>query len=332
MKKAINKKYALRLLGSILFVFFALRSVEIAEVSTTLQQINVWIYLGSFLLLFGNRLLYTIRWNLLLQVQDIDVPFWSLFHAVLYGTVFNRILPTTFGGDTARVYWLLKDQPNKKAASVIATLADKVLGLISLVILALLIVPFNPLVDPQIRWLGFGMLILLVIVLAGLLWGNLKWFAKVLQKMMFTDWLRRNINQAFSIIRTYKNAKISLVSALFISLLIQSVNVVNQYLRFATLDIIAPLIFLFLAIPLTTLILTIPISLGGVGLREITLINLLGVIGIESQQVVAYSIVGYSQIILLSIVLVIYNLAAKPSHNLFQNPLGSKNTNNESEV
>lgn len=332
MKKIFNKKNALRYLGSILLLFLVFRTVNSYEIISTLKNINGWVYLASFLIYLGNRVVATYRWKLLLEVQEINIPFWSLYNVVLYGSVFNSILPSSFGGDAARIFWLLKDQSNKKAASVVATIADKVLGLSALVILALAIVPFNPLVSAQIRTLGFILLVMFTIFMTSLIWGHSEWIVRILHKLMFTDWLKQNLDEVLTVLKTYKNAKTTLFAALFVSFILQSVTIINQYLRFEVINVDVSMLYLFLAIPITTLVVIIPLSIGGIGLRELTLINLLGYIGIESHQVVSYAIIGYSNVLVLSIGLVIYNLAANPVRNFLRRQFVSSEDQNSNDI
>jgi len=89
-----------------------------------------------------------------------------------------------------------------------------------------------------------------------------------------------------------------LSSAFLAALAIQMLENISQYGIFFAVGVQLPLPDVFVAIPLVNLISMIPISLGGVGLREISLVSLLAV---ENHLVVSYSLIRYSLVILLAV-------------------------------
>jgi hypothetical protein len=125
------------------------------------------------------------------------------------------------------------------------------------------------------------------------------------------------------ILKTYKKSKGVLFSTFLLAVLFQIIAVANAFLRFRTISVDVPIQHLLLAIPVTTLIVAIPISIGGFGLREISLIGLLGVIGMKSYEVVSFTLVNYSSMLLLSIVLIIYNNFDQTLQNIWTGTLPS---------
>lgn len=303
----LNKKSVIRILGSIILLMFVMRAVIIEEILFTLSKLNLWIYFASFAVYLGNKLISSYRWQLLLQVQNINLGLLELYKINLLGLVFNSVLPSTVGGESVRIYWLVNKYPEEKTPSVIATLADKILGLIALVFLVFVVLPFNTLIDDQIRNIGIVLLgSILLIILSAVLAPN-SGIAKMVRRLMFSNWLKIMYDKTIVSLNKYRNEKRIVAKSFLLAVVFQTIAVVNQYLRFKSLDIDVSLLYLFLAIPVTTLIVTIPISIGGLGLREISLIGLLAVTGIENHEVFSYTIVGYSALLLMSILLAIYN-------------------------
>lgn len=303
-----------RILGSIILLILVIGAVNLEDVLATLVNINIWVYLLSFVVYMGNKLISSYRWKILLGVQNIHVNLFALYKVNLLGLVFNSILPSTIGGESVRIYWLMKEYPQDKTPSIIATLADKFLGVIALVFLVFITLPFNTLIDLQLRTISMvtlgAILSLMVIVIVS---PGSK-FTSLLRKMMFNDWLRGKYDESIRVMSKFKEARNSVMLSFFIAVIFQSISVINQFLRFNAIGVDISLLYLFLAIPITTLIITIPISIGGLGLRELSLIGLLSIIGVGDHEVVSYTIVGYSVVLLLSIPLALLNL----SGNLLQ--------------
>ena len=69
-----------------------------------------------------------------------------------------------------------------------------------------------------------------------------------------------------------------------------------------------PVLFYFYAIPVVTLILVLPISIGGVGLREFTFANLMTPMGVTTTHILIYSMIGYSFQIIIALVSLLVGL------------------------
>ena len=153
-----------------------------------------------------------------------------------------------------------------------------------------------------------------------------------MRKLMFNDWLKANFERILNVLKTFKRSKDTMLVAFILSLLFQFISVVNQFLRFRSIGVDVPIQYLFFAIPITTLIVMLPISIGGFGLREVSLIGLLSIVSIDSAAVVAYTIVSYSSVLLLSIGLALYNIADEPFRKLWRDLLSTDKIKYESDI
>lgn len=310
LKKIFEKKTLLQVVGSIVLIGLVLALVgrERDDLISSIANIDLGLFSLSFVIFLANKLISSYRWKMLLAVQDIHARIGPLFRVSLLAVVLNSFLPSTLGGDSARIVWLIQGNPSKKASSVVATLFDRFQGMVALVFLVFVMLPFNQLIEPQLRLILYASTGALMVVMAFLLWARTTWLVRLVSRLMVTDWLKDRFDQLVGVLRIYKRSKSVLFNSFIFALLFQTLAVINQYIRFKSIGVEVPLPFLFLAIPVTTLVVTIPISVGGIGLREVTLISLLGLIGIESYEVVSYTIVGYASVLLLSILMFFYNL------------------------
>ncbi|MCH7662733.1 MAG: flippase-like domain-containing protein [Chloroflexi bacterium] len=329
---SVNKGVFLRVLGSIILIILVFRSANLSEIIDTLKNIDISLYIFSFLIFLGNKFVVSYRWKRLLQVQNIQARLWALYKVNLLGTIFNNILPSTLGGESVRIYWLVKEFPGKKTASVVATLADKLLGLVALVFLAIVFLPLNTIIDPPIKITALVILGGGLVMLGLLVWSPGNWGPVLMRKLMFNEWLKIRFEKILTVLKTFKRSKGTMSAAFLLAILFQVISVANHFLRFRSIGVDVPIQYLFFAIPITTLIVTIPISIGGIGLREMSLIGLLGIVGIENVEVVAYTLVSYSAVLLLSIGLAFYNIVDKPFRKLWRDLLSADQINYKSDI
>jgi uncharacterized protein (TIRG00374 family) len=82
------------------------------------------------------EMLAGIRWHLLLRVQGIHLGWPRLFMLLIIGVAFNYLIPGGTGGDVVKVFYLLKETPGKRSAALLTVLMDRLVGLMALVLLA----------------------------------------------------------------------------------------------------------------------------------------------------------------------------------------------------
>ena len=83
-----------------------------------------------------------------------------------------------------------------------------------------------------------------------------------------------------------------LFGALLINLIAWIFNYLNIYLIGLALGINVKFIYFLIILPIATLIAQIPITINGFGTRELTLIGLFGVLGVEATKVFSMSILN----------------------------------------
>src|SRR5262249_54702847 len=89
-----------------------------------------WFYVASFAVLVLGQALYVFKWKLVLGAMGLSLPFHRLGEQYLLGIFFNNFLPTMIGGDSARVYYLGRQEGYATIATSI--LVDRGLGFLSM--------------------------------------------------------------------------------------------------------------------------------------------------------------------------------------------------------
>lgn len=296
-----NKKKWIRLLGTVLFVAILLLQVDLGEVLAAFREFSPLLYLWVFVLFLFGMFISSIRWKILLASQDIHVGLGRVFRFYLLGYIWNFTLPSSMGGDIVKIYKIIGEDTGKQKATgaTLATVMDRVLGLFAMVLLIGLSVSANIYLPPWSRvTLSIGCAVFLLSMLL-LISGKLPWVSQALLRLAGLFSLRPKVEKILSAMRLFGQRPGWLLLAFVISVVFQLLGVFNQWLAFKVVAVDVPIAPLFFAVLLTRMLTALPISIGGVGLKEVGMLGLLAAVGISSSQIISYSLVSYSQILLL---------------------------------
>jgi uncharacterized membrane protein YbhN (UPF0104 family) len=227
--------------------------------------------------------LATLRWQLLLRVQGVTLSWLHAGAIVVIGLFFNLFLPGLVGGDAMRLYLVFKEAPGKKTRAALSIVLDRLLGLISILVLATLVVVFRfswlsrHQQTAQITYLALGLLAGSALFAIGLFvavrFGLLNRLPK---KFPF----RRGILKAGAAVNLYASRPDVCLGALGLTILSHLGYYLTYYCAAASLHRgagMTPRVLDFMSImPLVNSITGVPISFGGVGLRETLFQKLLG--------------------------------------------------------
>ncbi len=86
------------------------------------------------------QLVVTWRWSVLLRVQGVRLPFLQLLRLTLIGQFFNLALPGAVTGDIVKMAYIAKAAPEKKAECILTIVIDRIFGVLGLFVLATIFV------------------------------------------------------------------------------------------------------------------------------------------------------------------------------------------------
>ena len=96
-----------------------------------------WRWLLAAVAVYGGvELLAVARWKTLLHIQHFVLGWRQATGILFIGEFFLTFTPGLVGGDVARIYYLVRDQPERKVDAFTAVLTDRVMGMLSLILLA----------------------------------------------------------------------------------------------------------------------------------------------------------------------------------------------------
>jgi glycosyltransferase 2 family protein len=275
-KKKFPVRWALKfgvsaiLLGAILWL------LPTGQVWDAILRIPMWLWAAVLLLFLAGHAVAAAKWWLLVA-KGSNVAFSAALRAHFAGLAANLCLPGVAGGDVIRAGMVFRDS-DSKARVALGSLTDRLLDTIALLFLAGLgaVLTFGtqafatgplPLVVVFVLLVILGCA-LLAIILPRIAKGGI--LAKV--AMALEEFRRRPGRLAL---------------CLSLSILIQA-GFVGLNIALATASgLTVPALAWYFAWPLAKLIAIVPISLAGLGVREVSLAALLAPLGADPAKVVA---------------------------------------------
>lgn len=254
-------------------IFWLIRSgkLDFAALKEVLQP--QWIAIG--LILVGcNWYFASERWRRILQTQNFRLSTFETMRLTMIGGFFNFVIPGGVGGDVVKGYYVAQNHPENKMSAVITIAIDRLLGLFSMVLMALLVMIYDlqlVLSKPELKVIGASLLLIFSFFM--LFWvsifsrriSSLGIIEKILQALPFSA----TTIKLYSSFTAYKDAKKAFFNAIFWSFLSQTVAIfififVGWILNFNEIHLHT----YFFVVPLGFMIMAVPISPAGIGVGQ----------------------------------------------------------------
>jgi uncharacterized protein (TIRG00374 family) len=279
----------------VLLVFlFKFNKIDIPTLLDSIKGANNQLLFLALFVYFFSYLLCFYRWVMLLEATDIHLPLKRIIISFSGGIFFSLFLPSTIGGDLVRSVDLAAH--TKKPKEVVATvLLDRLSGYVGLVVVVL----FSLL-------LGWGLVqypsVLISVVI-------ITFILLVLLAVLFNNFLYSKINKLFDSpkagrigeaiknlheeLHVFKRHKKVIFYNLILSVFIQALSPVTFYITALALGINRDIIYFFVFLPIIGAITLLPISIGGLGVRENTVVLFFAKVGISQNLATAMSLINF---------------------------------------
>lgn len=262
------------------------------ETWRAMSQVSLSTWLLVLLGFCGGHLLGAFKWRLMINVGRAKLSPFEAVKCYAAGLFSNLCLPTMVGGDIVRAT-LAGRITGQVEAVVLGGIADR---LIDLIATGLLIGVAGLMIDHHLPgWWGplFILGMLLATTVAGI--GLVGIMARRLSA--WPRRYRRRIAQVLLVLRTYRRRPQRALAALSFSILIQSEFILLNAWVGREMGIAVSNAVWFLTWTLAKLAGMLPISLGGLGVRDATLTTLLVPFGVAPTAGLAVSLIWQSVLI-----------------------------------
>lgn len=275
--------------GLLILVF---TQIDIRQVWERLQYISIPFVVFALLYYTACQWLSCIRWQIILRSTLHPLPMKLLVSSYFAGMFLNTFLPGSVGGDVYRVYQVAQASRDSEVAFV-SVFLERITGMFALSAIALLGLP------PAFKLIGRWDIILLLLGCTTVLVGAVLLMSSPRLLILVEPWLERlrmgKLAARFAriqiLLRKFAQDHKALAITLSLSVVLQLIIIYYYYLIAQQLEIAISYLELLVFIPIVTVISLLPISLGGLGLKEGVISYLFSRVGLTVEQALLLSLI-----------------------------------------
>jgi uncharacterized protein (TIRG00374 family) len=276
----------------LLLAFIVIKNYkDFSEIYSAIAGISVLLIAVAVLTHLLMLWLESILWDVLLRGLDVKINRAYLFQAMMIAYFYNNLLPSNIGGDFFRVYDLAKNRGAPAAKCASAVFIQRFFGLITITIffVATSFSIYRMLKNYVIViavFLGIAFVLFTLLAKPSLFKID-RMFLKFARIRKFWSKI-----QGFSdAVSSYKNRLPRLLLGLAINICCQMLFTVMFYFISISLGLDISFMTLAFMVPVIFVLIGIPISIGGLGVRENVIVFLLLSFGIANEKAVAFSLI-----------------------------------------
>jgi len=312
-KKWINLIKTIFTLGLLAAILNQLRHLSIENL---LRILNWRTFFFSFLVLVAHNLLGTWRWHTIIRKFRIKVKYPKLLKFYYIGSFVGFFLPTSIGGDVARIFLLRREVQSLEVGSS-TVIVERILGLFSILLLfaSSLMFGANKIIEISLFWPVTFFIIIFIFGLWVLFYLPENWLKKIL---FLSPKINLKIQNIFRELKSFRNETTLILEGLILSILFQSAMIIVYYLLSLSINLRIPFQYFLLFMPPVWVLSLIPLSLNGLGIREGAFIYLFSLLGYSTEQLSFVSVLGVSLLIIQGLIGGIIVLFEKGERNLLK--------------
>jgi uncharacterized protein (TIRG00374 family) len=283
-----------RLLGFIVTIGLLDQLVDWEQVFAQVFIVPAGVFTICVLLALLRVWITGVRWRLMNPDRGGEISSWSYFRFMMISATCNLFLPGALGGDIARSFILYNSDSPSRFTHILSIAADRYVGLLSILILGLVAILALPAISGRAEYLTVTLFFITTII--GGTWALISELLPRLARRLLPDSSRaRRLvldlhDRMTRALEFYRDEKGHVAGAFALCLPIHLISFGILYV-FAFYDGIE-ISFLTLASvsSLVWVISAIPISISGLGLRELSFVYLLSLQGVTAEAATALSL------------------------------------------
>lgn len=295
-----------RLSFFVLSFFVLIRIVDFNLVFQHIRGIPLAVFVVLVLIAFVRIWLNGVRWQLMNPDTSEQLSRWQYFRLMMISHAFNLIMPGAFGGDFVKMAMTVKTVKARRVDNLIAILADRFVGLLSITVLGATALCFIS--DIPDKRPFYGLFGILIAGFAGcLLAAGNPWLLRFLE-LCFSH-LGGLGKRLIHVLETWKAALLffrrnyhRLVWALLLCLPIHGLSFATTHIIVINLGMNVSFFDISMVLALVWVATAVPVTISGLGVRELSLIYFLGLYGVEPEPATALSVYLYIVSVVLGIV------------------------------
>jgi uncharacterized membrane protein YbhN (UPF0104 family) len=249
------RKY-IRIAVSVLLLTLIAWRTDWSEVGQKFAHLRVELWFAAVGLYLVAQVASARRWQLFAQELHFEHTLAQYCAYSLIGMFFSLLLPTLVGGDMMRV-WYLNGQSGRKWAAIASVFLERINGLLILIATACIGVLISPVELPW--WI------------VGSVWGSAACACLGVASLpILRRWQRLSLERREQVrifIDVMRSPRVLLESSV-LSILVQVAAVLILWCLGIGLGLDVPIAYYCVLVPMVSLLMLLPISVNGMGVRE----------------------------------------------------------------
>lgn len=275
-----------RIAGSAIMLALLFWVLPFADIRAALASLPVCVFAVSIATYLALHLIGIAKWRLVVNTVGAGLPFAGAARAYYWGLFGNMFLPSIVGGDVVRLGLALRTA-RSRSGMVLGSVVDRVLDIVGLASVAAIGAVLSPrALDEQSRRILLG--VIAVCAVGGMAGLALVWLVPF-GRLPFK--VRRKLAPLWQAFRAARGSYPSLVVAFLMSMGLQALLVVMNWLLGLGMGIDVPLYVWLFVWPLAKISGLAPVTQGGIGVREAAQAVLFAPFGVTAAKAVAVGLV-----------------------------------------
>jgi uncharacterized protein (TIRG00374 family) len=287
-------RIALQVLVSAGVLAYLVWQVDIRRTFDLIASSNGWYLLAAYAIFLATTFGMAWRWQVLLASKGLREPLLWLTKLYFIGYAAGQVLPTSIGGDTVRIAAHARRVPDAKGEAAGAVLMERVLGSAGTLVLVaiglvLAIGRYNNIREVVILEIALSVALALALALMFSRRTN-TW----LQERGGTRRLARGFRSLWDALHGYRDQPRALLIVLGATVVLQFIRILAIWLCGEAVGLtVSPLVYIVMG-PLLFLVMLIPFTINGLGVREAFFIAFLGRFGVDADAAFATGFLFYA--------------------------------------
>jgi uncharacterized membrane protein YbhN (UPF0104 family) len=280
----------LRILVAVGALYLFLRGIELGELGRILMRLNPLVVIAAIGLYVVAQAFFVLRWRILLRVLSVDISMGAGLKLHFLGLFYNNALPSSVGGDFLRAWYITKHvEDGKRLDAALSVFVDRAIGLTGMILMVLVFYLFVPVEGglgqanasgggdtnaaamngfAEYRWVLLAVVIGFAILFGAcsVTRGGRRAMVKVCRKLWRI--LERILRKALAAAKLYSKRPLTIICGIGLTFILQSLCIIGFWLLGRNMGMEAHIKYYFVFFPMSWLIGTLPISIGGIGIME----------------------------------------------------------------
>jgi glycosyltransferase 2 family protein len=291
-------KVAIQVLVSGAVIAYLIWRIDLSQTADLLADSRPGYVLAAFSIFLATTWVMAWRWQLLLAAKGMHEPLGWLTRLYFVAYAAGQILPTAIGGDAVRIIEHARRRPEAKANAAAAVLMERVIGAAGVLIVVAIGIAIAAGRYENVRALVFLEVVFVAITALVLVTLFSRGLGRHLEERVFPLGRRLRlegpVSSLYRAMHEYRDAPRPLFFVLGVTMAVQFVRIVAIWLCGEAVGVdVSPLVYFILG-PLLFLIQMVPVTLNGLGVREVFFVEFLTRFDVTEPAALATGVLFYA--------------------------------------